>query len=1153
MSMMQAAIPLTSTQVIANLGLHSRREAMAPAFLGRSSAMCRTCLISLGALLILYRLSSVAQTFTGGVTGRVYDPSQAAVPHATVVLKNIDTAVQRETICNGEGVYSVSMLAPGRYRLRAEASSFDRAEVVVEVSVAVTTRADLVLSLRKVQQTTTVIGANGVAVQTENAELGTIIDRREITELPSETRNPYDFIAISAGANPSNDGGGVGFAVNGQRSTSGNYMLDGAENNNPFTATPGQTVPLDSIEEYRLQSNNYTAEFGRNAGFVANVMTKTGTNKFHGSLYDYVRNSVFAANTYDGNAHGLPRPVFNRHQFGGTFGGPIEKQKIFFFGSLEPILVRSSGPTPFFVPTPELVGLSSPGVQALFEQYPIPSNISTTNVQMRTVCPFGSTCDATTGAGYVSLPAFAYTSRSGPLDAGAGPPQNSYLASARLDWLFSPSTQLVAHYALEQMRTLATASQPYSASLDQPAYLGRQNVAINLIRTWNPRWLTESRLVYARLTFDSQPPAAVSPFPQFYFYSEPVYLPSYGAVDSSAQNIYQIAHNTTWAHGSHVIKFGGQYVHIRDNRVEGITPEAFFRDVQGFVDGVLDEYDIALDPKGHLPGEEVQPPFGPPVFGRHFHYNESALFAEDAWKTTPRLTVSFGLRWEYFDVQHSPGSEHTLDANFYLGNGATPLVRIADGRFLRTVDAPGNLKGHFYRPEYANFAPRLAFAYDVFGHGTTVFCSGIGVFNDRKYGDPAFNALFNPPNYSLSELSGVTMTPDLLSNAYSVFPDSPFVLSNSAARMLDADLKTPYTVSWNATLEHEFKASLVAAASYVGASGVHLYSLSNINRIGSGGLLDPSCLGLRTDAAGNPIGPDYTGCPRLNSAVASINERSSQAHSSYHALQLRVDTRYLARLGLLMGANYTWSHSIDNKSSVAGGDFTANAFGPPFLDAFNPTLDKGSSDFDQTHRLATHFTWDIPLARSTTGVKGALFGGWEASGILTFQTGQPFSIFDSGPPDHVFEMARPRLTGRPPSPGKLVRDAVSPNAFLYLPLNQAYDPISGLCLPDAKPFACEISVNGPFNGNIGRNTYRRPGLQYHDVAIMKNFTIAAETHLQFRAEFYNLFNHPNLIVEGGTNDVNSTPFHTASGPTPGVIAGFFDTSRQIVLALKLTF
>ena len=186
------------------------------------------------------------------------------------------------------------------------------------------------------------------------------------------------------------------FAVNGGRTQSANYLLDGSENNESFMSVPAQDVPLDSVEEFSVQTNHFSAEYGRNSGFIANVVTKAGTNNFHGSLYDFVRNSALAANTYDNNAHHFLRPVFNRHQFGGTLGGPVHREKLFFFTSVEPIIVRSSTRNSFFVPTPELLAISSPGTQAIFQAYPLPADLSSTNVQVRKVCPFGLTCTAQT-------------------------------------------------------------------------------------------------------------------------------------------------------------------------------------------------------------------------------------------------------------------------------------------------------------------------------------------------------------------------------------------------------------------------------------------------------------------------------------------------------------------------------------------------------------------------------------------------------------------------------------------------------------------------------------------------------------------------------------------------------------------------------------
>ena len=200
-------------------------------------------------------------------------------------------------------------------------------------------------------------------------------------------------MALIPGAALANDQLGAGFAVNGARTQSANYLLDGTENNDTFMSAPAQDVPLDSIEEFKVQTNHYSAEYGRNSGFTANIITKAGTSEFHGSLYDFIRNSALAANTYENNAHGFPRPVFNRHQFGGTLGGPIRRRKLFFFASVEPIRVRSSATNSFYVPTPQLLAISAPGTQAIFQRFPLPSDLSPTNVKTRTICPFGATCN----------------------------------------------------------------------------------------------------------------------------------------------------------------------------------------------------------------------------------------------------------------------------------------------------------------------------------------------------------------------------------------------------------------------------------------------------------------------------------------------------------------------------------------------------------------------------------------------------------------------------------------------------------------------------------------------------------------------------------------------------------------------------------------
>jgi Carboxypeptidase regulatory-like domain/TonB dependent receptor/TonB-dependent Receptor Plug Domain len=1131
----------------------------------RAKVIFAVTIVSLG-----FGLLAQAQTFTGAVSGRVVDSQQAAIANASVTLRSVEKGFERRTATNPQGEYAFELVPPGKFTLRAEASGFAATTVNAEVVVATPVRADLILGVQSLKQEVKVLGENGVSVQTESASLGQIISSRQISELPSLTRNPYDFLAIMPGANLSNDGRGVGLApygsngggksggiaLNGQRTVSGNFLLDGGENNDTFVAAPAQSVPLDSIAEVNVQTNHYTAEYGRNAGFTANVITRSGTQQFHGSLYDYTRNSALAANTFDNNANGFPRPVFNRHQFGGTLGGPIRKKNLFFFVSIEPILVRSSGSNPFHVPTPQLLAISSPGTQAIFQRYPLPGNLSSTDVLTLTVCPFAVTCDSQKQTGFVTIPAFAFTSRTGPQDAGAGPPQNTVLATGRVDWMIDAKTQFFVRYAFQDNKQFPIVLQPYSSQLDQPNLTRNQNIALNLTRSWSANLTTESRTVYNRVLF-SNPLVPQPSIPAFVINNEGgSTLPFGSIVLGGPQNLYQFFQTATWVHGHQTLKFGGQYVQLRDNRTGGFAgiADAQFKDVQGFVNGILAVYIIAIDPKGHFPGETVDPPFGPPSFTRHYRYNEPALFIEDTWRITARLTLTPGLRWEYFDVLHSPGAEHPLDSNFYLGGGSNYFQQIANGRFLRTVDAHGGLQGHFYLPDFRNFAPRLGLAYDLTGDGKTVFRGGVGVFYDRMVGFQLFNVFVNPPSYSVTRLTNVPVTPALLSNQYAAFSNQLLLMNQSSTKAPAQNFRPAYTVSWNATFERELAGNLVMGISYVGASDTRLYSADNINRIGSGGLLDPSCITTRLASDGiTPLGPLYISCPRLNRNVTSIVIRGNEGHSTFHALQLKLDSRYLWRWGLQFGVNYTLSHSIDNASSSIGGDPVAQ--GARFLAAFQPSLDRGSSDFDQRHRIAANFIWDIPLGRNSDNWRGRyLLGGWEISGLLSYQTGQPFSILDSGAPDYSDEAGRPRLVGKQPSPVALIPDAVSPNAFLYVPINQVYDPATTICMATGKPFACEISVNGPFNGVISRNTYRRPGTYYQDTSLLKNIPLPREgMKLQFRVELFNLFNHPNLYVNSGTNDVNTANFNPSAGLTvPGVTASFAD-SRQIVLALKFIF
>ncbi len=1098
-------------------------------------------------------LASPTATLSGRVTGR----QEQVLPEVQVTATHIETNQRYRTKTNRLGLYRLSNLPPGHYRVIVRLLGY-RTIVKPDLELHVQDSVVLNFSMQVGSVIASVTELGGIPlIRTESATLGTTIRPQVMTELPSLTRNPYDFVGVSSGAIPASVRRGIGFALNGQRAESGGFLLDGSDNNDPYNSGPGQIVPLDAVQEYRLLTNNFTAEYGRNAGFIANAITKSGVNEFHGNAYYFLRNSGLAANTFENNSRALPRPVFNRQQLGGTLGGPVYRDKVFFFAAFEPILVRSSAALSYYIPTPQLLSVSSPGTNAIFERFPLPTNLSDTDISTRTVCPFGRACGSKIGTGFVTLPTFASTSRTGPVDAGAGPPQDTYLWTARVDTSIGPRTVLNTSYAFQDHARLATVDQPYSPLLDRSFHLRNQTMTVNLTRFWSGNFLSESRLVFNRLfqRRASQPPGG---FPSFVITGDEIsgavgslVLPSGRNGDGGAQNEYQFQQMANWVRGRHNLKFGASLVHLRDNQTPAESTltrhnHVEFKNLQRFVDGRVSSFQIHLDPRGKVPGELLAPPFGSFNPRRHYRFNDLACFMQDSWKVSSRLTLSPGVRYEYFGSGYRIGQEKLLEASFYRGDGSTTQEQMANGRLLRTADAPGQYRNHFFPPRKTNISPRMGLAYDLTGRGRLVFRAGIGRFYERLPGFVYEN--LNPPAFSVIRISQVSLSPALFEDPYSLFPSGPLSVPPSAVSHLDQDLTTASTWAWNATIQHDWANRLLLAASYVGSKGQDLYRPINANRLGSGRLL------------GRPE-------ERLVNHIAGLITVGNQARSSYHGLQIRIDSLRLRRFGLQYGLNYTWSHSLDNVSSLVGDDSVSGAGGLP-LDAFDPDLDKGSSDHDVRHRLVGHFVWQIPGATRTRGLTRLFLAGWQFSGIVSLQSGQPFSLRDGRVFDReLADNTRPRLTGQAPGmlgAGERPVDVRTPNAFLILPVNRVRNS-NGSCIADAAPFGCQPSVNGPFDGSLGRNTFRRPGTHFQNIALAKNVDLpevggVEGLQLQCRAEFYNLFNHSNLYVKPATTNVAASSFNTDLGSrVPGVVAsygtpaGFPQEARQIVLAVKLIF
>lgn len=1076
---------------------------------------------------------------TATLTGRVTDTTGAVMTGAEVQAINVETGVRITTVTNEEGLYRILHLQPGIYRLMFRKLGFQTiVKPGLELRVDDIIQLNFEMQIGSVEQSVTVEEGTPL-VEAETGTLSQVIDRNVMAELPSLARNPYDFVALSAGAvpslNASGSGGsgfrGVGIAINGQRAEAASFLLDGSDNTDTPSTNPGQTVPSEAVREYRILTNSFTAEYGRNAGFVANLVTKSGTNEFHGSAYDYARNSRLAANSFENNARSNPRAVFNRHQPGGSLGGPIMQDKVFFFGSFESILVRSSDSSTYSVPTPQLVAISSPATQAIFRKYPLPANLSSTEVTARTVRPFG-------GGSPVTLPVFAAVSRIGPIEAGAGQPQNTNLGTLRVDSALGARIMLVGRYAIQDVDQFASVRQPYTADLDQPTFTRNQSATLRLTRMWSAGVVSESRLVYNRYS-TVQPEAGLNGlFYTFTIQNEATaQLPTGRQSIGGPRNLYEIHQTANWVLGRHNWKLGGQAVHYRDTRevtagpiFAGVRPR--FPDLQGFVDGRLSRVDVEFDffANGRLPGDLVQGPVVPADRRGHSRYKDLSWFVQDTWKVTPRLTLTPGIRWEFFGRPYSVGHERTRQVNYYLGEGATYFERFANGSFLRTVDAPGKYRGHYALPDRNNFGPRLGLAYDLSGDGKTVARAGGGIFFNRGYG-VGVNTLTGQVSFL-----NVPFTPEMLENAYSIPGQATGVAPNIGRQ--DQDVKVAYTSAWNATIEREWGSKVVLSASYVGSSGSGLVLRARENGLFSG---------------------RYVGRPnqRLLPNYGAITTIKNLAHSSYHALQLRASSRHIPCLGLQFGANYTWGHSIDN-SSAADAEGSGFTQGAP-VDPTRPRIDRGNSSFDQRHRFVAHWIWALPAGRNGSGLAKHLAGGWQVSGIASFQTGQPFYMYDWGTLDRDGVSGRPRVAGRLPEvlgAAEMIPDPLSPNRFLYLPANQIRNR-DGSCIPNATPFACLASVYDPLDDLLPRNAYTRPGLHFQDVAVSKNIRVRESVRVQLRAEFYNLFNHANRELVPGAGGVPggfqlSSPAF-AGGSVAGVIAQYGGTPRQVVFAAKILF
>jgi len=1095
-----------------------------------------------------------AQVETGTISGTVRDSSGAAVAGATVTARNTATSAERSVTSGSSGQYTIPNLAPGIYELTVTSTGFAKFTSQVEVTVGSFVTVDPQLSVSNQTTTIEVVAAGGVEVNTQNQELSQIVNTQQMAELPSLTRNPYDFVQIAGnvssgdrttgGFDQNSTSRGVGFSINGQRSSGTEVLLDGVENLDLFTASLGEQIPLDSVQEFRVITNDFDAEYGRASGGIVNVSTKSGTNAFHGGLWEFNRLSAYTANTFQNAVTGAPKGIYTRNQFGYDVGGPILKDKLFFFQSTEWLRVRSNAVLQAWTPTPQFLALTAPNVQSYFAAFGnTPFNFARTVTQAQVVSSLNNNNTSgtpPTGPFFTTIPSgtpvLGQVNFTAPSDAGGGLPQNTYRIMGRADFNLNNSTQMFFRYALENLVDFngGIFASPYSQyNVGDSQYNNSGLFSLN--HSFSPALYSSSKISFSRLKINQTTTPASLNVPELLMtgapttiQSIPIQLPGLfaqfagtgGLPFGGPRNVLQALQDFSWTKNKHTVRFGGLYDYQQINVAFGAFAQAIEQlgasapaGFNNLVAGNLTLFQVAVNPQGKFPCRRdltgalitnVVPsctltlPATQPSFSRSYRYHDWAAYLEDSWRVTPRFTFNYGFRYEYFGVQHN--NNQNLDSNFYFGPGSSFFQRVRTGS---VQIAPQSPVGGLWNPNYGTIGPRIGFAYDIFGDGKTSIRGGYGISYERNFGNVTFNVIQNPPAYASVQITGTTPgvpPPVVTSNNLGPFAgaNGTVALSPSSLRHVNQNIPTAQTQFVSLALERQVARNTVVALEYSGAHGIHLYDIAASNPLGGG----QAYLGDAFD------GVDFT---RVNNQYTGINTRGANGSSHYSALNIRFQTQNLHNTGLSVTANYTWAHSTDDLSSTFSDSTQGASAGIGnlgYLDPIVPRLDWGSSDFDVRNRVVVAPIYELPFYKSGRGWKRQALGGWTVVGIFVARSGVPFSVFDTTNSLNAgagYGIPRYVPTSPITSTSAHTPQNVGPNQYTILTLPTAnetpFNPVLG------------ISDFGPFPGNMtGRNMFRGLGAWNLDAAVTKSFQLTERFKLEFRAEGFDIFNHHNYYT-----------------------------------------
>ena len=1066
-----------------------------------------------------------AQDPTGTIEGIVSDSTAAPLSRARVVAVNAGTGQTREAEAGDDGFYRIVLLPVGRYSVTVQAPGF--ATLVregIDVNVSQSVRLNARLEVSALSETVKVSGGAQLVDTTSNA-LGRVVTGRELVDLPLNGRNFTQLGLLQTGVAPltagvATAGGslrqGQAYAVNGMRPEQNMYLVDGAQNQNRMDGGYALKLPVEAIAEFRILAQTAPAEYGGTAGATTSVVTRSGTNQLHGTAYEFLRNDAFdARNFFSAQVEPL-----KQHQFGGTAGGPVARDRVLFFGYYEGFRNTQGLTTTATVPTAQerLGDFSALGVPLLnlaAGGVPFPGNripegaINAVSRNVLALYPQGNLSP--------SLYRETVVMRNVANQAGA-----------RFDFNLSPANQVFARYSYSGGNNL----NPVSVrGTDVPGFPTRDDYSTHHATVSHTRILSPSLTHSLRGTFlrhafffdqrlNRTPPVAlgfgynssneVGQGPPFFNVSG--YSPIGGAITgprNSTQKTFEVQDSVAWSHGAHMVKAGGEFRRTGIGMVQTIAPNAFF-----VFAGTFPTNNAVAN---LLLGAPVTFYQGLGDFGRDVAVWGAGAYVQDEWRVTPRVTLNYGLRYERI----TPFTESEDRLNGFVP-GVQSTVRPDAPLGLLFPGDPGISRG--IAGSVNAVMPRAGVAWDPTGTGVWSLRAAFGSFYDQFQngaGTTSQIAISSTPWAQFVQFSGAGLN---FQNPYAGRPPvSPNTfVKPSTVFALDPEIKPPSVRNWNASVQRSLRNRYVVEARYVGARGTNLPRNVEAN---------PAVFGPGATAQNADRRRLYANCPADGSAcdLSTVAMLKSVARSRYDAAQVSLSRRFSGATGFNL--SYWYSRSFDHLSAMNLSGAAARPLAGENDLAQNPfDLDAewGPSLFDARHRVVASASWMLPSIRSAKAAVRAALGGWQLNVIAAHNSGTPFTVSDSAnvalqansPPISGFPASRPNLVGDPNAGPHTVDAWVSRSAFERL----------------------NVQTQAGQFGDAGRNIARGPAYTNVDLALVRTFALVQTTQLQFRAEVFNVANHANFGLP--VADLNSPSFGRILSAGP---------PRLMQFAVKLLF